>query len=84
APNDAAPDLVGRIQIGLADWEQRRPANTVLADIEQRSAAIPGIIVETQKKQGGPPSGADIQLQLTANSGDAIIPLLEQVREIFE
>ena len=84
APNDSAPDLVGRIQIGLADWEQRRPANTVLAEIEARSASIPGIIVETQKKQGGPPGGADIQLQLTANTGEAIIPLLEQVRTLFE
>ncbi|MBM96566.1 MAG: MFS transporter [Oceanospirillaceae bacterium] len=83
-PNDAAPDLIGRIQIELVDWEQRRSANQILADIEQRSADLPGIIVETQKKQGGPPSGADIQLQLTARNGDAILPLLDQVRDIME
>lgn len=83
-PNDAAPDLVGRIQIELVDWEQRRPANHILADIEQRSADIPGTIVETQKKQGGPPSGADIQLQLTARNGEDILPLLDQMRAIME
>ncbi len=82
-PNDSAPDLIGRIQIELVDWEQRRSANRILADIEARSADLPGIIVETQKKEGGPPSGSDIQLQLTARSGDAIVPILNQVREIF-
>jgi multidrug efflux pump len=84
APNDAAPDLIGRIQIGLADWEQRRSANEILEDIENRNAGLPGILVETSKKQGGPPSGADIQLQLTAMSGDAIIPMLEKMRAVFE
>ena len=83
-PNDSAPDLIGRIQIELVDWEQRRSANQILAEIEQRSSDLPGIIVETQKKQGGPPSGADIQLQLTARQGDDILPLLDQVRLIME
>ena len=83
-PDDAAPDLIGRIQIELVDWEQRRNANEILADIEQRNADLPGLIVETQKKQGGPPSGADIQLQLTARNGDAILPLLDQMRSIME
>ncbi|WP_221799588.1 efflux RND transporter permease subunit [Oceanobacter mangrovi] len=82
--NDGAPDQIGRIQIELVDWEQRRPANTILTEIEQKAAAIPGIIVETQKKQGGPAGGADIQLQLTGRTGDTIIPVLEQVRKIFE
>lgn len=84
APSDGAPDLIGRIQIGLSDWENRRTANAILADIEKRNVGRPGLLVETSKKQGGPPSGADIQLQLTANSGDAIIPMLEQMRALFE
>ena len=82
--NDSAPDLIGRIQLELSNWEQRRSANAVLADIEQQAAAIPGILIETRKQQGGPPGGADVQLQLTANSAEAILPLLDQVRAIFE
>ncbi|WP_028294369.1 efflux RND transporter permease subunit [Oceanobacter kriegii] len=82
--NDSAPDLIGRIQLELSNWEQRRSANAVLADIEQQAAAIPGILIETRKQQGGPPGGADVQLQLTANSAEAILPLLNQVRAIFE
>lgn len=82
-PNDAAADLIGRIQIGLVDWQWRRPANAILHEIEQRTADLPGIVIETRKKQDGPAGGSDIQLQLTANQADAILPLLDQVREIM-
>lgn len=82
-PNDAAADLVGRIQIELVNWQQRRPMEDILADIEQRTASLAGIIIETQKKQGGPASGADIQLQFTGPSPEAIRPLLEQTRALF-
>ena len=82
-PNDSAPDLIGRIQIGLVDWEQRRSADQILKTVEHNNAHLSGVIIETGKKQGGPQSGADIQLQFTAMSGDAIIPLLEQVRTLM-
>ncbi len=82
-PNDAAADLVGRIQIELVNWKQRRTMQAILTDIERRTADIAGLIIETQKKQGGPASGADIQLQFTAASADAIRPLLEQTRAVF-
>src|SRR5690606_12639277 len=45
--------------------------------------ALAGIIIETQRKQGGPASGADIQLQFTGASPEAIRPLLEQTRALF-
>lgn len=83
-PDDAAPDLVGRIQIELVDWEQRRPMNEILADIEQRSQQLPGLIVETKKQEGGPSSGADIQLQLTGMDSESILTMLDQMRDIFE
>ncbi len=83
-PTDAAADVIGRIQIELVDWEQRRSAGQILSDIEQRTADLPGIIIETQKKKNGPASGAPVQLQLTANSREAIIPLLEQSKALFE
>lgn len=83
APNGAAADVVGRIQIELVNWKHRRSANDILKDIEARTADIAGIIVETQKKANGPSEGADIQLQFTAADADAIGPMLDQVKAIF-
>lgn len=82
-PNDAAADLIGRIQIELVNWQHRRPIKNILAEIEQRTADIPGIIIETHKKEMGPGGGTDIQLQFTANSADAIKPMLAKTKEIF-
>lgn len=83
-PNDAAADLIGRIQIELVNWKHRRPLKNILAEIEQRSADIPGIIIETQKKEMGPGGGTDIQLQFTSNNLNAIKPMLEKTKKLFE
>src|SRR5690554_7379170 len=53
-PNDAAADLIGRIQIELVNWKHRRPLKDILSEIEERTADLPGIIIETQKKEAGP------------------------------
>ena len=84
APNDSAPDLIGRIQVELANWEHRRPADNILADIEQRTQNLPGIIVETQKKQGGPAAGADIQLQITSDNADDLVAAVHKANAIFQ
>ncbi|MFC3679665.1 efflux RND transporter permease subunit [Bacterioplanoides pacificum] len=84
APNEAAADVIGRIQIELVNWKHRRSADQVLKDIEHRTADIAGIVVETQKKQNGPASGADIQLQFTAASAADIEPMLDNIKAVFE
>ena len=81
--SDTAADVIGRIQLELVNWEHRRQADTILADIEDRTADIAGIIIETQKKKNGPASGPPIQLQLTSASREAMLPLIEQVKTIF-
>ena len=84
APNDSANDLVGRIQIELINWEHRRPADDILKDIEIRTNDIAGIIIETQKKKGGPAAGADIQLQITSNNQDDLVKAVALAKEVFE
>jgi len=84
APNDSAPDLIGRIQIELSNWEHRRLADDILADIEVRTADLAGIIVETQKKAGGPAAGADIQLQITSDSDTDLIKAISIANAVFQ
>lgn len=78
------PDLIGRIQLELIDWESRRPAVEILKEIEQRTAHIPGLIIETRKKEGGPAGGAPIQLQLSSNTEANLLPMVEKVRAMLE
>ena len=83
-PQDAAADLIGRIQLELRDWQQRRTANEILSDIEQRTNDIPGIVLELQKKQNGPADGYDIELELISSNSDAIPPLVNDVIELLK
>lgn len=81
--SNSAADLVGRIQFELVNWKLRRPMTEILRDIEARTQDLPGIIVETQRKESGPSSGGDIQLQLTGYQQDNILTLVEQVVALF-
>ena len=65
-PENAAKDLIGRINIKFADWQLRRPAKAIMEDF-RRYADFPGIIVETRLEEGGPPSEADIVFELRAD-----------------
>ncbi|RDL46123.1 AcrB/AcrD/AcrF family protein [Marinomonas piezotolerans] len=65
--NNAAPDAIGTITMEFIDWNKRRHANVILAEIREKAKNIPGIKVASQAEQGGPQSGSDIELQLSSS-----------------
>ncbi|MEE3191626.1 MAG: efflux RND transporter permease subunit, partial [Pseudomonadota bacterium] len=65
-------------------WQSRRTADDILAEIEERTAHLPGIIIETRKKEGGPAGGPPIQLQLSSRSESNIIPMMEKILPILK
>ncbi|MEC9347853.1 MAG: efflux RND transporter permease subunit [Pseudomonadota bacterium] len=82
--NDISEDVVGIITLEFKDWQARRPADVVLADIRNRTHDIAGIEVETRKEEGGPPTGKDIQIQITSIYADLLGPVAQQIREHLE
>jgi multidrug efflux pump len=82
-PNDGAKDMIGQIQIELVDWQKRRTAKTILSEIETLTSDIPGIVIETKEKQGGPGAGAKIQLEFRSESSQALHAVIEKVRAQF-
>jgi multidrug efflux pump len=82
--SEEAEDVVGTISLDFVEWNQRRPASDILADILARSAAIPGIIVETRKEEGGPPVGKPIHIELASDDWELLNPVVEMVRARVE
>ena len=78
--NDIDEDIIGRIQIAFVDWELRRPAAEIIAEIRERTADIPGIVVEPQVEESGVTSGKPIQLELSAPSPEQMDIAIEQLR----
>ncbi|MEM8552741.1 MAG: efflux RND transporter permease subunit [Pseudomonadota bacterium] len=80
---EAPADVIGQIQVELAPYCCRRPAREIFADIRS-STDFAGIKTEVREVEGGPPTGKDIQLQITSTSYDALISATESARDHIE
>jgi len=63
---DVAEDVVGVIQYEFVDWRERKPAGEILDDFRRELTGFPGVDIEVQVPEGGPPTGKAIQIQLSA------------------
>ncbi len=78
-----AEDIIGTIALELADWQHRRPARAILAEIERRTADLAGIIIDERQQENGPPVGKPVQIQLSAPDPRLLAPAVETVRAGF-
>ncbi len=76
-------EVIGTLQLDLIDWDQRRTAVEIGADIRTRMADIAGIDVQVQTESGGPTSGKPVNLQITAANPQAQADAVEQVLAIM-
>ncbi len=78
--NDAEPDLIGRIQVQLIDWELRRPAAKLMQEVRLRTEDIAGIRIETELQETGITSGKPVQLELSALNPDILTEAIVTIR----
>ena len=82
--DDRAEDIIGTINLEFAEWDQRRPANVILADVIGRTADLGGIIVETRKQEAGPPVGKPVQVQLGSDLPELLDAEVAKVRAYMD
>lgn len=63
---DSTGETVGSMRINLRDWQERRSANEIIADIQERTKSLPGVEIELKKDQAGPPTGKALQIELSS------------------
>ncbi|MEM6762032.1 MAG: efflux RND transporter permease subunit, partial [Pseudomonadota bacterium] len=80
---EAPADIIGQLQVELVPYCCRRPALGIFEEIRARTN-FAGIKTEVREIQGGPPTGKDIQLQLTSNDYDQLVAATGQVRDHIE
>jgi multidrug efflux pump len=66
ADGQLGADVIGTLQFQFVDWHQRRPAKDILAEMSQRTAGIPGVVLEFRKQEQGPTDGKPVKLQISA------------------
>ncbi len=77
-------DAIGTLNLELVDYCCRRSSKEIFQEIRDRTAMIPGILVDVQKQEGGPPTGKDINLQISSSSYDALVTTTAIVRKHFD
>lgn len=77
---DRPADLIAEMMIELDKYETRRKGAIILEEIRSKASQIPGITVEVRKREDGPPTGKDVQIQLTSTDTDALLRTTEFIR----
>jgi multidrug efflux pump len=80
---ELSEDTIGVILYEFADWRTRAPAHTIMDQIRDRTADIPGILVEVTAPRAGPPTGKPIQIQLAALDPAALPAAAKKVAAIL-
>ncbi|RFP90240.1 efflux RND transporter permease subunit [Rhodobacteraceae bacterium 63075] len=77
-------ETIGTLQLELADWDTRRPAEQIGAEIRQDVADIAGIDVQVQTQSGGPTSGKPVNLKIAARKPAVQSRAVEEVLDIMD
>ncbi len=89
---NVAADTIGELNVDFKDWQIRRPAKEIFADIRKATNnLIPGVVVNTMLEQDGPPAAADVMLDIRgsniANVADGVAKiktLLESIGGLYQ
>lgn len=64
--SNVSEDVIGSIQFQFVDWQARRVASEILAEMKSKTDDLAGIQLEFRKEENGPSGGKPIQLQISA------------------
>ena len=77
-------DVIGEVQMELADYFHRRDDEVIFDDIRARTADIAGVKLEIKKAEGGPPTGKAVQVEVRSSRYDDMVAATERVRAKFD
>ncbi len=77
--NEGPEDIIGTLTMEFTDWDTRRKAADIIIDIRERTSGIAGIIINDRKPDQGPPTGKDVQIELSSRFPDRLTPAINHV-----
>ncbi|NOR61677.1 MAG: AcrB/AcrD/AcrF family protein, partial [Rhodobacteraceae bacterium] len=76
-------DTIGEIQIELATWDERRKGKLIIAELNERLAAIPGVRAQIIEQSMGPAAGKAINLQISGDNWDDLLSATAYINDHF-
>ncbi len=77
-------DTIGEIQIELAPYDERIRGKFIIAEIDARLAAIPGVQAQIVEQSLGPASGAAVFLRVKGSNWEDLLSAIEYIRTYLE
>ncbi len=81
---DLLEDTHGLMQIEFLDWWKRRSGKEIIEEMREKTADIPGILIDIAKQEAGPPVGKPVRVELYAPDEALLIESIALLREKFE
>lgn len=75
--NDMPAETIGIVGVNLVPYSQRETSRVLTGRYRDMIGVVPGVVVEVRQREGGPPIGKDVQVEI---SGPSINTMLEAAR----
>ena len=80
----ASADQIGSISLNFENWDERRPATDIMADIRNRIADIAGLAIEARLPDAGPEQGKPLTIEASSPSLDALRDAVTKIHRVVE
>ena len=81
---NAREDVIGSISLQFVDWESRRPAAEILAEVRERTADLAGIRIETQEPRAGPGGDKPIGIEVASRDTALLESTVARIRAVMD
>lgn len=82
--DDAPAESIALVSLDLVPYQDRQHSLIVIEELRERTAHIPGIVVEVRQPEQGPQVGKDVQVELRADRYDTAEAAGFLVRDFLE
>lgn len=76
-------DVIGVLQFQLIDWHRRRPVAEIFTEMSERTADLPGMVLEFREQEMGPGEGKPIVLEVSGHDDAATDRAVDRLRELM-
>ncbi|ABM02711.1 acriflavin resistance protein [Psychromonas ingrahamii 37] len=81
---DTTGESIGSMRLNLIDWQDRRSATDIIADLLDRTKNLPGIEIEITKDQAGPPGGKALQIEIGSRYPELLQENADKIRHALQ
>ena len=77
-------ETIGQVGLDLIHYTERQHSRVVLTELRELVKGIPGVVAEVRQREGGPPVGKDVQIEITSPSFDAMLEAAARTRNFVD